>query len=288
MPLSTDTTSATNVAEATRRLFVGLFPGADDTTLQRLFTVADRFFTGQQPDYQAVDIKYHDYRHTLQVTVCSTDLLAAHLDYADAKPQLTARHFELCVAAALFHDSGYLKARADYAGTGAKYTYCHVLRSCALAASYLPGCGLSLDEIDLVLGAIRRTGPSPVGTSPRFRNNEEHFLACVVASADYLAQMAAAEYPDELGILYEEFTESDDFVGTPLERRTFKSAPDLATRTPKFWTKIVKPKLEKDFGGVYHLLDTPDGANPYLDAIERNLALITERAAAAEDSCASV
>ncbi len=241
--------------------------------------VADRFFTGQHPEYQAVDVKYHDYRHTLQVTVCATDVLAAHLATPEAKPVITARHFEQCVAATLFHDMGYLKGRADHAGTGAKYTYCHVLRSCALAASHLPGCGFNLDEIDSVLGAIRRTSPAPAASAPRFRNTEEHFIACVVASSDYLAQMAASDYPDELGLLFDEFSESDDYVGTPREYRIFKSAADLAARTPKFWSKIVQPKLEKDFGGVCHILDAPDGTNDYLDAIEQNVALIVERTA---------
>ncbi|MEI6861804.1 MAG: HD domain-containing protein [Verrucomicrobiota bacterium] len=280
MPLSTDTTSATNVAETTQRLFVGLFPGANHGTLERVFSLTDRIFTGQHPEFHAVDLKYHDYRHTLQVTVCATDLLAGHLANNDPKPALTSRHFELCVAAALLHDTGYLKSRADHAGTGAKYTYCHVLRSCAIAASYLPACGFNLVEIDVVLGAIRRTSPAPAGTVPRFRNTEEHFIACVVASSDYLAQMAAPDYPDELGMLYDEFTESDDFIGTPAKDRVFKSAADLAQRTPKFWEKVVKTKLEKDFGGVCHLIDEPDGANPYIDAIEKNLAVITKRAAA--------
>jgi hypothetical protein len=277
MPLTTDTTSAANVAEATRSLFVGLFPGTNDRRLSRLFALADRIFTGQHAEYQAVDLKYHDYRHTLQVTVCSTDMLAGHLATDGAKPAVSSRLFELCVAAALFHDTGYLKSRSDHAGTGAKYTYCHVLRSCAIAASFLPACGLDLGELDLVLNAIRRTSPSPVGVGPRARNTEEHFISSVVASADYLAQMAAEDYPNELGLLYDEFTESDDFIGTPANRRVFQSAADLQSRTGKFWEKVVKPKLEKDFGGVCHLLEDSEGTNPYLEAIERNLALIAAR-----------
>ena len=50
------------------------------------------------------------------------------------EPKLNPRLFELAVAAVLLHDSGYLKLRSDNVGTGAKYTYCHVLRSCSFAA----------------------------------------------------------------------------------------------------------------------------------------------------------
>ena len=45
MPLTTDTTSATNVAEATRRLYLGLYPDASDQPVRRLFAEADRLFS---------------------------------------------------------------------------------------------------------------------------------------------------------------------------------------------------------------------------------------------------
>jgi len=278
MPLTTDTTSATNVAEATRRLYLGLYPDAPDQPVRRLFAEADRLFSGQHPEYQANDLIYHDYRHTLQVTVCYADIFAGR--HAREPKALGARHFQLGLAGALYHDTGYLKARADRAGTGAKYTYCHVLRSCALAASYLPAIGFTVEEIDTVLGAIRRTGPSPPGTAQRFHSPEEQFLASAVASADYIAQMAAEDYPGELDALYAEFTESDDYAGVPAPRRAFKSAADLAVRTPKFWLKVVKPKIETDFFGVHRYLEGPDGTNPWIEAIGSNLARITERAAA--------
>ena len=248
--------------------------------VRRLLADVDELFNGRYFDYQAVDIKYHDYRHTLQVTVCYVDLMAAR-HAADSPPPISARQFELGLAAVLLHDTGYLKLRSDRTGTGAKYTFCHVLRSCALAASYLPTVGLNLDEIETVLGAIRRTGPPPAGVNPRFRNLEDQFISSAAATADYLGQMAASDYPDELGILYAEFNESDDFTGQPAHRRTFQSAADLASRTPAFWRKMVKPKLEQDFGAVYHLLDAPDGTNSYIDAINRNMAIITAAAAAA-------
>jgi hypothetical protein len=277
MPLSTDTTNAAAVAEMAERTFGRLFPGADPKLVRQLFADTDDIFNGRYLDYQAVDLKYHDYRHTLQVTVCFIDLLVGR-HAAGEPPALSARHFEIGLAAALLHDSGYLKTRTDTTGTGAKYTFCHVLRSCALAATFLPTRGFNLDEIETVLGAIRRTGPAPIGGLSRFRSAEEQFLSCAVASCDYLAQMAASDYPDELDILYAEFKESDDFVGLPAHRRTFQSAADLATRTPAFWKKIVKPKLEKEFGNLYRLLALPNGTHPYLDAIEKNLALIAERA----------
>jgi hypothetical protein len=189
--------------------------------------------------------------------------------------------FELAVASVLLHDVGYLKLRSDNRGTGAKYTFCHVLRSCAFAASYLPSVGASDIEVEAVLGAINCTGPTKKIGQLHFREAIERIIGCALATADYLGQMAAADYPDELGILFSEFQESDDFLRLPPERRIFHSADQLIAKTPAFWRKLVLPKLESDFQAMYRFLARPypHGPNPYLDAVERNIAIIQQRSA---------
>ena len=113
----------------------------------------------------------------------------------------------------------------------------------------------------------------------KFTRKEDHLLSCIVASADYLAQMAASDYPDKLGMLFDEFAEADDFMHMPADRRPFKTAAGLAAGTTEFWQRVVKPKLENDFRGVYRFLGADDGSHPYVDAIEHNLRIITQRAA---------
>ncbi len=275
MPLTTDTTCPESVTEATLDVARDLFPGSAEQFTRELFAGITKLFTGGNPDYQANDIKYHDFRHTLQVTVAYVDLFSARQQSGEAP--FTHRQFELGLAVALLHDSGYLKLRSDREGTGAKYTFCHVLRSCALAASYLPTLGLKADEIDIVLAAIRCTGPSTAGMRLRFSRSEDHVLASLVATADYLGQMAAADYPDELELLFTEFAESDVFLGIPASQRLFKSAHQLVSGSTAFWEQVVKRKLQDDFLGVYRFLTQPDGSNPYLDAIEHNLSLIARR-----------
>ena len=275
MPLSTDTTQSKNVTDATLSVAAKLFPKSSPVYIRRVFEEVETLFTGGYLDYQANDLKYHDFRHTLQVTMAYVDIMAARQP-AVAAP-LTCRQFELGLTGALFHDSGYLKLRSDTKGTGAKYTYCHVLRGCSLASSYLPSLGLSIDEIDMVLGIIRNTGPSTVGMRLRFNNKHEETIACAVATADYLAQMAAEDYPGELPLLFNEFAESDDFARVPHDCRVFQTAAGLIASTPTFWVQVVRLKLEKDFMGLHHFLDAPDGTNPYIDAIERNLLVIAKR-----------
>jgi hypothetical protein len=99
----------------------------------------------------------------------------------------------------------------------------------------------------------------------------------MVATADYLAQMSASDYPDELGLLFAEFAESDAFLGLPSSKRIFNSPEQLVAGTSAFWAKVVRPKLEHDFLGVYRFLTLPDGSNPYIDAVEHNLNVIANR-----------
>jgi hypothetical protein len=274
-----DTKSAPAVAAWVLEKFTGLYPREKNNWLPRLFREVADLFEGRHPDYQRIDIGYHDLEHTLQATVCLAELLGAR-ERSGAAPRLTGREFQLAMAAALLHDAGYLKLRHDTQGTGAKYTFCHVLRSCAFAASYLPSFGATEGEVGGVLGAISCTGPTKQISRLKFDNPLQRFIGCALASADYLSQMAAPDYPDELEILYAEFTESDDYLNVPVSNRMFKSAADLTVRTPAFWREVVRPKLQSDFEGAYLFLgDAASGANAYVAAVERNIAIIERRCA---------
>ncbi len=273
-----DTKNATAVAIFVEEKFASMYPGASLAWLITIFRDIEELFTGKNPDYAASDVRYHDLEHTLQATVCLVLLLEGR-HHAAVEPRVDPRQFELALSAVLLHDSGYLKLRSDNVGTGAKYTFCHVLRSCAFAASYLPTLGANDHEVEAVLGAINCTGPTKEISRLHFREPVERVIGCALATADYLGQMAADDYPDELEILFDEFQESDDFIHLPASRRIFKSALDLKQRTPMFWQKFVMRKLESDFQAMYRFLARPfgHGPNPYLDAVNRNIAEIQRR-----------
>ncbi|HVU36574.1 MAG TPA: hypothetical protein VHE61_24250 [Opitutaceae bacterium] len=273
-----DTKDITAVEQFVHQSFDSLYPGARFSWLPKVFKDVANFFAGRDPDYATVDLRYHDLEHTLQATVCLTQLLVGR-HAARIVPRIDAHHFELAITAALLHDSGYLKLRSDTRGTGAKYTFCHVLRGCAFAASYLPTIGAKPSDVETVMGAINCTGPMNEISRLRFQAPVDEIIGCAVATADYLGQMAAIDYPDELEILFSEFQESDDFLHVPVENRMFKSAADLMARTPHFWHRFVLPKLESDFHGVYRFLAKPypDGPNAYVQATEANIAEIQRR-----------
>jgi len=270
-----DTKNSRAVADYVQRKYAQFFGGSRSAWIDRMLTDVTALFNGEHPDYAAIDLRYHNYEHTLQATVCLVDILVGRQS-TGTLPALTPRNFELAVAAVLLHDSGYLKLRSDRNGTGAKYTFIHELRSSSYAASYLPTVGAHIKEVDDVVSAISCTGPNSQIDRVGFHDSLGRLIGCVVATADYLAQMAAPDYIEKLGALYLEFEESHDFFGTPPAGRLFKSAQQLLDNTPRFWTDLVLPKLEADFAGVFRYLDNMDGTgrNPYLAAIEANIARI--------------
>jgi hypothetical protein len=251
--------------------------GLDAPWVTALIELSTRLFAGRFWNYLPIDVRYHDLQHTAQATMCL--LALGEGQRRTQNPPLSNRDLELGLAAMVLHDTGFLKTSGDEAGTGAKYGHAHVLRSCALAASVLPPLGLSREEVDDVLGMIRCTGLNGRPDKSNFSNETRRLVACMVPTADYIGQMAAPEYPEKLPFLFTEFVEADDFCNIPADKRMFTSANHLLAATGGFWRGFVLPKLETDFAGVYRFLEAPSqpGRNPYLEAIERNVALITAR-----------
>ncbi len=241
-------------------------------------------FEGRHPDFQPIDMRYHDLEHTLQATACAAKIVegATMLRF---EPLLSQRDCEILLAAVLLHDTGFLKRRSDTIGTGAKYTLVHEARSCEYAAAYLPHLGFSDAEIIDVTAAIRCTGPGNRIQHVTFRRSAARTVASILVTADYLGQMAASDYVYELPVLYHEFEEGYDYAGIPPADRPFHSAADLIRKTPEFWSQSVRPMLDANLEGVYrHIVPLPDGANPYIVAVERNIVLVRSLAEAPDIS----
>lgn len=279
-PFSVSTKDSAEVERFTCEVFRQLFPGAPIECMPAAFREVTRLFVGENPAYLANDLHYHDFEHTLQATACLVDLLAGR-HRAGVEPLVQPREFEFAVISALLHDSGYHKLRSDPEGTGAKYTFFHVLRSCAFAASYLPTIGANASEIEQALGAINCTGPASKIGRLTFPTPIGRVLGCALTTADYLAQFAAPGYPDKLGALYREFHESDEFMNRAPSEQAFTSEQDLLEHTPAFWESFVRPQLENEFQGLYRYLANPypDGPNRYILAAEHNIDVIKRRLA---------
>ncbi len=234
-------------------------------------------FAGRRPGYLANDMRYHDFGHSLQATVCLADLVHGQ-QRTDPMAGFGRREAELGVMATLLHDVGFLKHTGDNFGTGAKYTLTHERRSCDFARTYLSGLGAAAGEVDDVCAAISCTGPRNRISAHAFRSPVARRLACLLVTADYVAQMSAPDYPDKLDFLFAEFVEAYDYENVPAELRPYRDANELRRKTPDFWEKFVRPMLDSEADGVHRFLSDTGQANPYLDAVARNVAAIRRRA----------
>jgi len=254
-----------------------LFDTADDSYIDEYMDAVDDLFTGRYPEYQPIDTAYHDITHTLQATLCLVELIH-HRHHTDAEPRITADDFRRALVAVLFHDIGYLKKAGDLEGSGAKYTHLHEQRSCEFARLFLERRDWAEDDIRFIENLIGSTGPRVDLSQIDYRSEIERKLGQAVCTADYIGQMSDPNYPNRLEILFNEFAESYLYQDMPRDEWPFASYEALLRSTPNFWNQFVKHKLDVECAGVWEHLQHPvSRENPYLEAIERNLATIRRR-----------
>jgi hypothetical protein len=261
--------------------YLDMFPNGDKLFIPQIFGWAIDCFTGQYADYLPIDAQYHDFEHTLQGTLCMARILRGR-HRAQAQPQLTQRAFELGIMAILMHDTGYLKHNWDTQGTGAKYTVIHVRRSAEFAAELLRHRAFAPAEIAGIQNMILCTGINAALDKIPFQSELEKIVGFALGTADLMGQMAADDYVEKLPVLFAEFAEAASFDGAKSASvGVFSSADDLMQKTPAFWEKFVRVKLERDFAGIYKFLNYPypNGRNYYVDKIEANMARLRRQLA---------
>jgi hypothetical protein len=248
------------------------FPGQSLEKIERLMRAVEDLYQGKVSPYQASDMAYHNLEHTLQVTLCWSRMFHSLKEHRPEMPVVYA-DFLLGIAACLLHDTGYLKESDDPSGTGAKYVLIHEHRSCQISRRFLMSLAWPDTAISVIQRLIASTGPRAVIDGIPFISPTEKILAQMLATADFLAQMADPMYLDKLPALFKEFEEFDRLRGLSQTERPFPDLDTLLSSTPKFWYQFVLPRLKVDYDGVYRLLNLPypDGPNPYLQQAEANI-----------------
>lgn len=282
MQSSVDTADPVAVQAEVCAVYRRLFRDEEARSVQRAFQWALTCFLGSYPGYLAIDARYHDLEHTLQGTLCLARLVEGR-DRSGILPRVNREVFDLSLVAILFHDMGYLKTADDREGTGAKYTLVHVDRSVEFAGRFLKEQGLGAGEILAVQQMIRCTGVNVDLETIPFQNDLVRLAGYALGTSDLVGQMAASDYPEKLPVLYEEFLEAADFNGGwSANFGPFDSAIHLMSQTNGFYSSYVKPKIEKDLGGLYRFLANPypGGPNDYMESIDRNLLRVKEIVAA--------
>jgi hypothetical protein len=239
-----------------------------------LITFSFDLFHGINPGFQPCDTAFHDFEHTMLATAAVADLLAAHRQNS-VIASLNQRDWELAIAAAILHDTGYLKHRNDVDGSGAKYSAIHVGRSCLHAWDLLPPFGFTADELRQIQNAICATAIAVRMDDLPFRDSREWLLGALVATGDMLGQMAAEDYPERLAGLYLEFREATLF--SRLQKASFgahKNLLDLLQGTERFFHGYVMRMLDQEWKGIYRILDDRHGSNRYIDRIRANISRV--------------
>ncbi|MFZ5766861.1 MAG: GAF domain-containing protein [Thermodesulfobacteriota bacterium] len=265
-------TVATEIVE----LCTGEYGDSQGEKLQRLLADVLALYEGKWPSHEACQVGYHTIDHTLEVALATARMAIGWNRMHGDHDKISDRIFLCGMAAALFHDSGYLKDKNDRQGSGGKYTFSHVERGRELARAYLAGNTWAEPEIAFICSVIDLTAFDREPDLSVFQDSEEEIMAEMVASADLIAQMADINYIPRLRDLHEEFLEAYDSEGrTNLEQRAvhiFDSFHEILNNTPEFYEKFVLPRLV--------LLNRMDrcladffaaGRNPYLENIIANI-----------------
>jgi HD superfamily phosphodiesterase len=247
-----------------------------EARLRTLFADVVALFAGQWPAYEACLTGYHNLGHSLDVTLAVVRMTIGWNMQEREKP-LPAQLFRAGVAAALFHDSGYLKDRGDTEGRGGKYSFSHVDRSVRLAVEYLTRSHWPAESKALVKQLILPTAfLSEHQPAVQLGDSPADLMARIVSTADLIAQMADVDYLSKIHGLYEEFAEAYRFENTEelMSKgvKIYSSAQEILDNTLTFYENYVLPRLES-LGRMDRYLTVffADGRNPYQENIAANI-----------------
>lgn len=270
-----DVTDAGAVGAEVCRILESCHPGYDFSSIDVLISDFTRLYAGDYPGFRACEIRYHDTQHVLDVTLAMARLLYGHEAQPGNIGPLGPDLALAGIAAALFHDSGYIRRSRDHRHkNGAAYTRVHVRRGARFMADYLPRVGLGA-LVGVCTRIVLFTGYDSDPRDLPVASDQERRLGALLGTADLIAQMADRDYVRKCrDHLYEEF-EIGGIAGESgpgNHAGMFYHSPDhLLETTPEFIRTTIELRLEQQFGGVYRCAARFfDGPNLYLDAILRN------------------
>lgn len=270
-----DVSDPAAVADAVQKILRQRYPDADLAPLAVLFRDFNRLYSGSYPGYRACDVRYHNAQHVLDVTLAMARLLDGYERSMPQEERLGPKMAMVGIAAALFHDSGYIRSTRDTRNqNGAAYTRVHVSRGIRFVTAYLPQVGLQ-SMVGPCTRILRFTGHEVDPTDLPVANAQEHLLGKLLGTADLIAQMADADYAQKCrDYLYEEFS-AGGMAGSARDGSAtgvlYRSPEQLMRQTPQFMRTAIAQRLDGHFNGVHrYAAGHFDGRHLYMDAIQEN------------------
>jgi HD superfamily phosphodiesterase len=268
-----------------KEIFTAEF-GQGSKLLDEILADVMDLYQGKWPSHQPCRTGYHNLGHALDVALLTARMIGGWNSLQDREhPKINQDYFLAAIAAALFHDSGYIKEKDDDEGTGGKYSFNHEARSMALARAYLSRKRWPPRSSELVANIISLTRfHVPLQIEGLLENSAEEVIGRMMATADLVAQMADVDYMKRINKLYDELEEAYDFEGVAAlgkkGLKVFSSAQEMIDGTMDFYENFVVPRL-RELGRMdqYLVAFFGDGRNPYLENIKANLSdqLLTKR-----------
>jgi len=280
---SVQVSSPRAVFAAVETLFRPTWPAMSIEPLRRAFAHFERLFAGEVPGYHGVDTVYHDRQHTLDITLALARLLVGYERQQDSdESRVGGARAAVGLITGLYHDVGYLRRSDDHESlNGAEFTRTHVSRGARFLTEYLPEIGLG-SWAPVAAEIIHYTGYEVPfeRIAARLADPRDVTVGHLLGTADMIAQMADRCYLEKCrDRLYAEFVLGG--VALPRGERSpqvkYASGLDLLRQTPEFVSDVRAKRLDGDFHGAYRYLETLyAGRNPYIEAIDRNVAYLRQ------------
>jgi hypothetical protein len=273
---SVQVSSPSAVRSAVGELFAELYPQSAFDPVCLAFLDFERFFRGLDPDYHGVDTAYHDIQHTLDMTLALARLITGYERSAAIEERLGPDRASLGLITALFHDAGYLRHRTLDRNfeNGAEFTLTHVSRSADFLRAYLPTIGLQR-YVPVATQIVHFTGYELSLDSIELDCPKDSTIGHLLGTADLIAQMADRCYLEKCrDRLFAEFVLAgiaieDGPLGTLVR---YRSGKDLLAKTPSFYERSARDRLERSFNGSYRYLEAYfEEENPYVIFVKKNL-----------------
>src|SRR5690606_31494613 len=161
-----------------------------------------------------------------------------------------------------------------------EFTLSHVSRSANFIGRYLPTLGMA-EWAPVATKIVHFTGYEVQFEQIRLDDHRDRRLGHLIGTGDLIAQMSDRCYLEKCrDRLYPEFVLGGVAMprgerGVPAVR--YSSGLDVLRHTPAFFEEVRRTRLDGEFGGAYRRLEVLfNGRNPYMEAIERNLAYLAE------------
>ena len=219
-----------------KRICSVLLPDDGGAFLEQIHSDLNRIFSGEFQGFKESHVKYHDLRHTRNVTLATIRLFhGLHCEALVLPPDI----LKLGILCAYFHDTGMLLTQEDEEPSGAAYLKCHEERSIAFARQYLHDHGFPALYSENCEAVINCTNLTLEPEDIEFASPELELAGHVLGTADILAQMADRCYLECLPLLYLEQRDAG------IQRHPSSLA--LMRQTTSFYHLVIEKRLRQGF-----------------------------------------